>query len=153
MSMSKTIFRELLDKEASPALGCTEPMMFALAGAITRKHAPGKVLRVDMVGCGLMVTGVQAVGIPNTGGKTGAFLASAVGIVNGDAEACKEVLHNIRPEDVVAAEELIQNAEFTLDMNRLQPANDKPAVTQLEPARITSTSPLLIAAFPSAIIG
>ena len=67
MSMSKTIFRELLDKEASPALGCTEPMMFALAGAITRKHAPGKVLRVDMVGCGLMVTGVQAVGIPNTG--------------------------------------------------------------------------------------
>ena len=41
MSMSKTIFRELLDKEASPALGCTEPMMFALAGAITRKHAPG----------------------------------------------------------------------------------------------------------------
>ena len=52
MSMSKTIFRELLDKEASPALGCTEPMMFALAGAITRKHAPGKVLRVDMVGCG-----------------------------------------------------------------------------------------------------
>lgn len=117
MSMSKTIFRELLDKEASPALGCTEPMMFALAGAITRKHAPGKVLRVDMVGCGLMVTGVQAVGIPNTGGKTGAFLASAVGIVNGDAEACKEVLHNIRPEDVVAAEELIQNAEFTLDMD------------------------------------
>ena len=77
MSMSKTIFRELLDKEASPALGCTEPMMFALAGAITRKHAPGKVLRVDMVGCGLMVTGVQAVGIPNTGGKNGAFLASA----------------------------------------------------------------------------
>jgi L-cysteine desulfidase len=75
------------------------------------------VLRVDMVGCGLMVTGVQAVGIPNTGGKTGAFLASAVGIVNGDAEACKEVLHNIRPEDVVAAEELIQNAEFTLDMD------------------------------------
>ena len=47
-SMSKTIFRELLDKEASPALGCTEPMMFALGGAITRKHAPGKVLRVDM---------------------------------------------------------------------------------------------------------
>ena len=44
MSMSKTIFRELLDKEASPTLGCTEPMMFALAGAITRKHAPGKVL-------------------------------------------------------------------------------------------------------------
>ena len=105
--MSKTIFRELLDKEASPALGCTEPMMFALGGAITRKHAPGKVLRVDMVGCGLMVTGVQAVGIPKTGGKTGAFLASAVGIINGDADACKEVLHNITPKDVEAAEELV----------------------------------------------
>ena len=54
--MSKSLFRELLDKEASPALGCTEPMMFALGGAIARKYAPGKVLRVDMVGCGLMVT-------------------------------------------------------------------------------------------------
>jgi len=115
--MSKSLFRMLLDKEASPALGCTEPMMFALGGAITRKYAPGKVLRVDMVGCGLMVTGVQAVGIPKTGGKTGAFLASAVGIINGDADACKEVLHNIRPEDVAAAEELVKNAVFTLDMD------------------------------------
>ena len=25
--MSKSLFRELLDKEASPALGCTEPML------------------------------------------------------------------------------------------------------------------------------
>lgn len=115
--MIMSIFREILDKESSPALGCTEPMMFALGGAITRKHAPGKILRVDMEGCGLMVTGVQAVGIPKTGGKTGAFLAAAVGIVNGDAEACKEVLHNIRPEDVAAAEELIMNAEFTLEMD------------------------------------
>jgi len=115
--MSKSLFRELLDKEASPALGCTEPMMFALGGAITRKYAPGKVLRVDMVGCGLMVTGVQAVGIPKTGGKTGAFLASAVGIVNGDVDACKEVLRNVTPEDVKSAEELVKSATFTLDMD------------------------------------
>ncbi len=115
--MAKSIFRELLDKEASPALGCTEPMMFALGGAITRKYAPGKILRVDMEGCGLMVTGVQAVGIPKTGGKNGAFLASAVGIVNGDIEACKEVLHNITPEDVAKAEELVKSATFTLDMD------------------------------------
>lgn len=115
--MSKSLFRELLDKEASPALGCTEPMMFALGGAITRKYAPGKVLRVDMVGCGLMVTGVQAVGIPKTGGKTGAFLAAAVGIVNGDVDACKEVLRNVTPEDVKSAEELVKSATFTLDMD------------------------------------
>ena len=115
--MSKSLFRELLDKEASPALGCTEPMMFALGGAIARKYAPGKVLRVDMVGCGLMVTGVQAVGIPKTGGKTGAFLAAAVGIVNGDVDACKEVLRNVTPEDVKSAEELVKSATFTLDMD------------------------------------
>ena len=71
--MSKSLFRELLDKEASPALGCTEPMMFALGGAIARKYAPGKVLRVDMVGCGLMVTGVQAVGIPRPAARQAHF--------------------------------------------------------------------------------
>ena len=76
--MIMSIFREILGKESSPALGCTEPMMFALGGAITRKYAPGKILRVDMEGCGLMVTGVQAVGIPKTGGKTGAFLSTAM---------------------------------------------------------------------------
>ena len=64
--MSKSLFRELLDKEASPALGCTEPMMFALGGAIARKYAPGKVLRVDMVGFALMVPGVQASTSPLT---------------------------------------------------------------------------------------
>lgn len=115
--MSKSIFRELLDKEQSIALGCTEPMMFALGGALARKYAPGKVLSVHMEGCGLMVTGVQAVGIPNTGGKTGAYLSAAVGIVNGDAEACKEVLHNITLENVAHAEELVKNAEFSLTMD------------------------------------
>lgn len=115
--MSKNIFKELLDKEQSLALGCTEPMMFALGGAVAHKYAPGKVKSVHMEGCGLMVTGVQAVGIPHTGGKTGAFLSAAVGIINGDAEAMKEVLHNITPEDVEAAEELIKNAKFTLDMD------------------------------------
>ena len=55
--MSKSIFRELLDKEQSLALGCTEPMMFALGGAICHKYAPGEVKRVHMEGCGLMVTG------------------------------------------------------------------------------------------------
>lgn len=71
-----------------------------------------------MVGCGLMVTGVQAVGIPKTGGKTGAFLGrQAVGIVNGDVDACKEVLRNVTPEDVKSAEELVKSATFTLDMD------------------------------------
>lgn len=40
--MSKSLFRELLDKEASPALGCTEPMMFALGGAIAVNMHPAR---------------------------------------------------------------------------------------------------------------
>lgn len=115
--MATSIFREILDRENNLCLGCTEPVMYAVGGAFARKYATGNLKRVTMVGNGLMVAGVQAVGIPNTGGKTGAFLATAVGFVNGDPEARKEVLHNVKPNDVAVAEELVKNCEFDIDID------------------------------------
>ena len=115
--MKKTIFQEILEQETSLALGCTEPMLFALGGSIARKYCRGKILKVNMEGCGLIVMGVQKVGVPNTGGKTGAFIAVACGLVAGDADAGKQSLHLVTPEDVKAAEKMIEEAEFTLKLD------------------------------------
>ena len=115
--MAKTIFQDILEKETSLALGCTEPMLFALGGAIARKYCPGEIKKVHMEGCGLIVMGVQSVGVPNTGGKTGAFIATACGLVAGDPDAGKQALHSVTPDDVKAAEELIEKADFSLEMD------------------------------------
>ena len=109
-------FLQLLEQELIPALGCTEPVAFALAAAIARRHAPGPIKAVRMEGSGLMVTGVQAVGIPNSGGKTGAFLSTAMGIVAGDPDLDMEVLNPVTPADLAEAEELVRTVPFTLDL-------------------------------------
>lgn len=115
--MEKTIFQDILEKETSLALGCTEPMLFALGGSIARKYCRGKILKVDIEGCGLIVMGVQKVGVPNTGGKTGAFIATACGLVAGDADAGKQSLHLVTPEDVKIAEKMIEEAEFSMKLD------------------------------------
>lgn len=109
-------FLQLLDKELIPALGCTEPVAFALAASTARRYAPGPIKAVRMEGSGLMVTGVQAVGIPNSGGRTGAYLSTAMGIVAGDPDLDMEVLNPVTPDDLKAAEELVRTVPFTLDL-------------------------------------
>ena len=49
-------------------------MAFALAAALARKHAPGEIKEIHLKGSGLMVTGVQAVLIPNSHGRRRLYL-------------------------------------------------------------------------------
>ncbi|MCG7587264.1 serine dehydratase subunit alpha family protein, partial [Photobacterium sp. OFAV2-7] len=118
--MEKNVFVKALETELIPALGCTEPVAFAITAALARKYAPGEVKRISMEGSGLMVIGVQSVGIPNTGGKCGGFLSSVLGVLAGDADLDMEVLSKVTDADVTAAEELIEQlvpaGKLTLDM-------------------------------------
>ncbi len=118
--MSKNIYIQLLEKELIPACGCTEPMAYALAAALARKHAPGDVKEVHIKGSGLMVTGVQAVLIPNSHGRHGGFISAAMGIVAGDPEMDMEVLTKITDKDLDDAEALVKklldSGTFTQDL-------------------------------------
>lgn len=106
--MSKNIYIQLLEKELIPACGCTEPMAYALAAALARKHAPGDIKEVHIKGSGLMVTGVQAVLIPNSHGRHGGFISAAMGIVAGNPEMDMEVLTKITDKDLDDAEALVK---------------------------------------------
>jgi L-cysteine desulfidase len=124
--MGKNVFVQVLEKELIPALGCTEPVAFALNAAVARKYAPGEIKRISMEGSGLMVIGVQSVGIPNTGGKRGGFLSSVLGVIAGDAEKDMEVLNNVTETEVKTAEaiieELLSDGKITLDLVTPAPA-------------------------------
>lgn len=118
--MSKNIFVQLLEKELIPACGCTEPMAFALAAATARKYAPGEIKEIHLKGSGLMVTGVQAVLIPNSHGRHGGYISTAMGVIAGNADLDMEVLTSITDEDLVASEALVKklldNNAFTQDL-------------------------------------
>lgn len=118
--MAKNIYVQLLEKELIPACGCTEPMAFALAAALARKHAPGEIKEIHLKGSGLMVTGVQAVLIPNSHGRHGGFISTAMGVVAGDPDMDMEVLTKITDEDLEKAEALVNRllaaGAFTQDL-------------------------------------
>ncbi len=124
--MGKNFFVQVMEKELIPALGCTEPVAFALTAATARKYAPGKIKRMTMEGSGLMVIGVQSVGIPNTGGKRGGFLSSVLGVIAGDADLDMEVLNKVTEADVQSAEKLIEElvaaGKISLDLTTPAPS-------------------------------
>lgn len=118
--MEKSIYLQLLEKELIPACGCTEPMAFALAAAMARKYAPGEIKEIHLKGSGLMVTGVQAVLIPNSHGRHGGFISTAMGVVAGNPDDDMEVLTKITDADLEEAEKLVKRlldaGTFTQDL-------------------------------------
>lgn len=118
--MEKNAFVQVMENELIPALGCTEPVAFALNAATARKYAPGEIKHIHMEGSGLMVIGVQSVGIPNTGGKRGGFLSTVLGVIVGDADLDMEVLSKVTEENVKSAEKIIEElvavGKLTIDM-------------------------------------
>lgn len=132
--MSKNAFVKVMETEMIPALGCTEPVAYALNGAVARKNAPGQIKSISMIGSGLMTIGVQSVGVPNTSGKTGGYLSTVLGILAGDADLDMEVLNKVTPEDVKQAEGLIEKlqAEGNIKIDMVSPAPSIYLKTTLE---------------------
>ncbi|MCG8638968.1 MAG: hypothetical protein MI862_04500 [Desulfobacterales bacterium] len=139
--MEKNAFVQVMETELIPALGCTEPVAFALNGATARKYAPGEIKHIHMEGSGLMVIGVQSVGIPNTGGKRGGFLSTVLGIIAGDADLDMEVLSRVTDADVKTAEALIEKllAAGKLSIDMVTPAPSIFLRTTVETDRHTAT--------------
>ena len=139
--MEKNAFVKVMDTELIPALGCTEPVAFALNAATARKYAPGEIKRIHLEGSGLMVIGVQSVGIPNTGGKRGGFLSTVLGVLAGDADLDMEVLSKVTGADVEAAEQLIETltAAGKINIDMVSPSPSIYLKTTVETDRHTAT--------------
>ncbi len=88
-------FTYILEKELVPAMGCTEPIAVALAGAIAHKTLGEPVVSLR-VGCsGKIVKNVKSVRIPGTEGLAGIEAAALAGAIAGDAEAGMQVLARV----------------------------------------------------------
>jgi len=97
----------LLTQELVVAVGCTEPIALAYAGAKARQ-----VLGVMPTGCTVLCSGnivknVKGVTVPNSGGMKGIDVAVTLGIVGGDADQELAVLENVTDEDISATRALL----------------------------------------------
>ena len=117
----------LIHKEVKPALGCTEPIAVALAVA--------KAVEIleDRCGCrtsgwrmeanpdisvevsGNILKNGMGVGIPGTG-MVGLHIASALGAVCGKTEYGLEVLHDLNPEAIEKAKELVSGGKVRVGL-------------------------------------
>ena len=101
-------FIAILQEELIPALGCTEPIAIAYAGAHARALL-GKIPdRVCIKSSGNIIKNVKSVTVPNSGNMKGIPAAAAIGIIGGNPDKGLEVLADITEADIARTKELLE---------------------------------------------
>lgn len=91
---------QILKEELITAMGCTEPIAIAYAGAVARETLGERPTSVKVSVSGNIIKNVKSVIVPNTGGQKGIPAAVAAGIVGGDAARKLEVLSQVTPAQI-----------------------------------------------------
>ncbi len=108
---------QILNEELIPAMGCTEPVAIAYAGALaaellrsTNEQPTHATIEVS----GNIIKNVKSVIVPHTGGMRGIESALAAGIAVGQPDVELEVLSNVKEEDLLKMQALKQSLPITL---------------------------------------
>ena len=126
----------ILKEELKPAMGCTEPIALALAGAKVRQLLGCLPDRVALKVSGNIIKNVKSVIVPNTGGMHGIGPAVCAGIVAGDAEKELQVISCVsdsQREDLRAFMETVtpeiqaSDSELTFDIDLAVSSGDQNA--------------------------
>lgn len=107
----------VLKEELIPAMGCTEPIAIAYAGAIARKHLGCLPERVEIEVSGNIIKNVKSVIVPNTGGLRGIEVAAAAGIVAGDADRELKVISEVSAAAVDAIHSFLKAVSISVDFS------------------------------------
>ena len=100
-------YLNILREELRPAMGCTEPIALAYAGAKGRQLLGALPDKVTARISGAIIKNVKSVVVPNTGGLHGIVPAICMGIVAGDADKELQVLSQVTPEQLPVLQEFM----------------------------------------------
>ena len=89
----------ILREELRPAMGCTEPIALAYAGAKARALLGKLPDKIRVLVSGNIIKNVKSVVVPNTGRLHGIAAAVCAGVVAGDADKELEVISYVSPEN------------------------------------------------------
>lgn len=107
----------VLKEELIPAMGCTEPIAIAYAGAIAREHLGCLPERVEIEVSGNIIKNVKSVIVPNTGGLRGIEVAAAAGIVAGNAAKELKVISEVSTEAVAVIHKFLESTPITVNFS------------------------------------
>lgn len=102
-------YATILKEELLPAMGCTEPIAIAYAGALARNTLGVLPETVELTVSGNIIKNVKSVIVPHTGGRKGLQTAVAVGICCGDSDKELEVLSDVTNEQLEDLDEFMKN--------------------------------------------
>lgn len=102
----------ILQEELRPAMGCTEPIALAYAGAKARQVLGALPDRVRLAVSGNIIKNVKSVVVPNTGGQRGMAAALCAGIVAGDPDRELQAISQVP----AAMNETIRTYRDTVDL-------------------------------------
>jgi L-cysteine desulfidase len=112
------LLKKVLQNEAFPALGCTEPIAVAYAAGIAGREIAGPIEEIAItVDPGVYKNGF-AVKVPNTGGERGNLIAGVLGALIKKPELKMEILKSANPEIVNQAKSLIQNGKCRIRFDK-----------------------------------
>jgi L-cysteine desulfidase len=104
----------ILKEELIPAMGCTEPIAVAYAGAIARKTLGTLPEKIALCVSGNIIKNVKSVIVPHTAGRKGLRAAVSAGVVCGDAEKGLEVLAQVDEDGLKALDEYLQRVDIQI---------------------------------------
>lgn len=115
--MEEALYRayvKILEEELVPAMGCTEPIAVAYAGALARRALGTLPQSVDVQVSANIIKNVKSVVVPHTGGLRGIAAAAAAGIVAGDAGKELEVLSAVTEEQVASMADYLRDTPIAI---------------------------------------
>ncbi len=104
----------ILEEELRPAMGCTEPIALAYAGAKAKALLGALPERIDVAVSGNIIKNVKSVVVPNTGGLRGIAAAVCAGVVAGDADKELQVISQVTPEQQAELRTFMQNVAVNI---------------------------------------
>ncbi|MBQ6662609.1 MAG: serine dehydratase subunit alpha family protein [Firmicutes bacterium] len=110
---------EILNQELIPAMGCTEPIAVAYAGALAARTLRQQPEEVELIVSGNIIKNVKSVIVPNTGGRKGLRTAVAAGIVCGDASKELEVLSQVTEEQLTELDGYLSRVQIHIERSPL----------------------------------
>ena len=107
-------YLNILKEELRPAMGCTEPIALAYAGAKARQLLGAVPEEVRLFVSGNIIKNVKSVVVPNTGGLHGMEAAVCAGILLGEADRELEVISAIPKEQHAALKEYLDTVDIEI---------------------------------------
>lgn len=105
---------EILHEELVPAMGCTEPIAIAFAGAKARQTLGEQPTQAVIEVSGNIIKNVKSVCVPKIGSLKGIDSALAAGIAVGDADLVLQVLSKVKKSDLTKIKQLKNDCKITV---------------------------------------